>query len=78
MEAIQHYFKTVERGNQQLTIELPEGVDKAQVEVIVRPLGEKQAEPIKSSRYEIAQRFKGALANSTYIDTMRDDDVYYQ
>jgi hypothetical protein len=29
MEAVQHFFKTIERGAQQLVIDLPEGVDKA-------------------------------------------------
>ncbi len=78
MEAVQHYFKTIERGHQQLTIDLPEGVDKAEVEVTVRPLHEPQTELVKLSQQEIAQRFRGALANSSYINTMRDDDVYYQ
>ena len=81
MEAVQHYFKTIERGNQQLVIYLPEGVDKVEVEVIVRPLIEKPDIPMRGDvpeRYYIAQQFKGALANSSYLDIMRDDDVYYQ
>ena len=75
MEAVQHYFKTVERG-QQLIIDLPEGVDKAEVEVIVRPLHEKPVEKDKSSRLEIIQEFKGSMKNSGYqVDKY---DVYDQ
>lgn len=75
MEAIQHYFKTVERGNQQLIIDLPEGIDQAEVEVIVRPL-HKEAKVAEPSRYEIAQQFKGSMKNSGYqVDKY---DVYDQ
>ncbi|GAB3640561.1 hypothetical protein [Spirosoma arcticum] len=76
MEAVQHYFKTIERGNQQLVIDLPEGVDKAEVEVIVRSLSDKQTEPDKPSRLEIIQKFKGSMKNSGYqVDKY---DVYDQ
>lgn len=76
MEAIQHYFKTVERGNPQLTIDLPEGVDQAEVEVIVRPLHDKMAEPDKRSRFDVIQQYKGIFKDSAYqID---DYDVYDQ
>lgn len=76
MEAVQHYFKTIERGNQQLVIDLPEGVDKVEVEVIVRPLVEKPVEPDKPSRLEILQKFKGILKDSTY--EVSKYDVYDQ
>lgn len=79
MEAVRHYFKTVERGNQQLVIDLPEGVDKAEVEVIVRPLIEKTDIPMRGDipeRYYIAQQFKGSLKDSTYHAD--DYDVYDQ
>lgn len=79
MEAVQHYFKTVERGNQQLVIDLPEGVDKVEVEVIVRPLIEKPGIPMRGDipeRYYIAQRFKGSLKDSTY--EVSKYDVYDQ
>lgn len=76
MEAVQHYFKTVERGNQQLVIDLPEGIDKVEVEVTVRPLHEKPAEPDKPSRLEIIQKFKGILKDSTY--EVSKYDVYDQ
>ena len=78
MEAVQHYFKTVERG-QQLIIDLPEGVDKAEVEVIVRPLHEKPDIPMRGDipeRYYIAQQFKGSLKDLTYHAD--DYDVYDQ
>ncbi len=76
MEAVQHYFKTIERGNQQLVIDLPEGVDKAEVEVIVWPLIEEPTEPDKPSRLEIIQSFKGALKDSSY--EVSKYDVYDQ
>ncbi|MBC3785060.1 hypothetical protein [Spirosoma utsteinense] len=77
MEAVQHFFKTIERGAQQLVIDLPEGVDKAEVEVIVRPLHEKIIEPGNNpSSYEIAQRFKGSMKNSGY--QVDEYDVYDQ
>ena len=66
MEAVQHYFKTIERGNQQLVIDLPEGVDKAEVEVIVRSLYEEQADLSKPSRHEMINQFKGVFKDSTY------------
>lgn len=79
MEVVQHYFKTIERGNQQLVIDLPEGVDKVEVEVIVRPLIEKPDIPMRGDvpeRYYIAQRFKEALKDSTY--EVSKYDVYDQ
>lgn len=77
MEAVQHYFKTIERTeNPQLIIDLPEGVDKAEVEVIIRPLHDKPVEEPKPSRLEIIQRFKGALKDSDYEVTKYD--VYDQ
>ena len=79
MEAIQHIFKTIERGNQQLTIDLPDGVDKAEVEVIIRPLHGQETPGTQEGlpeRYHIAQKFKGILKDSTYhVD---DYDVYDQ
>ncbi len=76
MEAVQHYFKTVERGNQQLIIELPEGIDKAEVEVIVRPSHEKPVELGEPSRLEIIRKFKGSMRNLGYqVDKY---DVYDQ
>ena len=79
MGAVQHYFKTIERGNQQLVIDLPEGIDKAEVEVIVRHLSEKPQIPMRGDipeRYYIAQQFKGSLKDSTYHAD--DYDVYDQ
>ena len=79
MEVVQHYFKTIERGNQQLVIDLPEGVDEVEVEVIVRPLIEKPDIPMRGDvpeRYYIARRFKGALKDSTY--EVSKYDVYDQ
>lgn len=77
MEAVQHYFKTIERTeNPQLIIDLPEGVDKAEVEVIIRPLPDKPVEEPKPSRLEIIQRYKGIFKDSTYqVDKY---DVYDQ
>jgi len=74
MEAVQHYFKTIERGNQQLTIDLPDGIDKAEIEVIVRPLHVEVS--VKPSRLEAIQKFKGIFMDSTY--QVDDYDVYDQ
>lgn len=74
MESIQHYFKTIERGNNQaLIIDLPDGVDKAEVEITVRPLLRtlRQEKP-KPSRLEIIQRFKGSMSNEGYQVTKYD------
>ncbi len=77
MEAVQHYFKTIERTeNPQLIIDLPEGVDKAEVEVIIRPLHDNSADESKPSRLAIIQRYKGIFKDSTYqVDKY---DVYDQ
>lgn len=75
MEAVRHFFKTIERG-QQLVIDLPEGVDKAEVEVIVRPLHEKNIELGSTSSFETAQQFKGSMKNSGY--QVDEYDVYDQ
>lgn len=74
MEAVQHYFRTIERGNQQLTIDLPDGINKAEIEVIVRPLYEGVL--AKPSRLEAIQKFKGIFMGSTY--QVDDYDVYDQ
>lgn len=77
MEAVQHYFKTIERTeNPQLIIDLPEGVDKAEVEVIIRPLHDNSADESKPSRLAIIQQYKGIFKDSTYqVDKY---DVYDQ
>ncbi len=77
MEAVQHYFKTIERTeNPQLIIDLTEGVDKDEVEVTIRQLHDKPADEPKPSRLEIIQRYKGIFKNSTYqVDKY---DVYDQ
>lgn len=63
MEAVQHYFKTIERTeNPQLIIDLPEGVDKAEVEVIIRPLHDNSADESKPSRLAIIQQLKGTMS----------------
>ena len=75
MEAIQHYFKTIELGNPQVTIDLPEGVDQAEVEVIVRPLHGVHIEDGKPQRYNIAQRMKGTMSSDYDANQF---DVYDQ
>jgi hypothetical protein len=78
MEAVQHFFKTIERGAQQLLIDLPEGVDKAEVEVIVRPMHEETNISVrgdKSERYSIAQKMKGSMSSEYDVDQY---DVYDQ
>ncbi len=76
MEAVQHYFKTIERTeNPQLIIDLPEGVDKAEVEVTIRPLHDKPADEPKPSRLTILQQFKGTMSSDYDPDQY---DVYDQ
>jgi len=77
MEATQHFFKTIVRG-EKLTIDLPEGVEQAEIEVTVRPLYPKdrvEAQDSLPERYYIAQRYKGVF-NQDYDPNQYD--IYEQ
>ena len=54
--------------NGQLTIHLPEELNDAEVEVIVRPLHEKKPEPTEPSTLEILEQFRARIRKDSPIN----------
>jgi hypothetical protein len=72
MEALRFIEKA---HNGQLTIRLPEELNEAEVEVIVRPLHEAKNDVTEPSRLEVARRYVRNLKNT---DFNREDFNAYE
>lgn len=75
MEAKQHFFTIITRG-EKLSIDLPEGVEQAEIEVTVRPLHPRNEDVQKLAPLEIARKYKGTMKSSGY--QVDEYDVYDQ